>query len=343
MDVANATRPGLADEDDETLAPLWRVSDGLGRKEAQALSHRILGQAVARETMAAGAALPFGASSILTTRPALGLMSCFHPAGHWRWPDAAIGQASRYLLLRPADGRVIIEHDGRRTILRAREALIAEAGSELRFTLLQVGRLDLIQLETQRLQGFLAPLEARLMQPVARSNRALQALANYGALLLRGLLPLNSAELQALAIAHIHDLIGAMLRDRSPVQPTNALDRRAARLGAVKADIETRLERRDLSIETIASLYGVSTRSIQKLFESEARTFSEYVLERRLERAWYKLIASDESGLTISGVAYEVGFGDLSYFNRSFRKRYGQSPSQVKSNAARSARDDSEP
>ncbi len=43
------------------------------------------------------------------------------------------------------------------------------------------------------------------------------------------------------------------------------------------------------------------------------------------------------SGLTISGIAYEVGFGDLSYFNRSFRKRYGQSPSQVKSNAAHSS------
>ncbi|WP_439497504.1 helix-turn-helix transcriptional regulator [Bosea sp. (in: a-proteobacteria)] len=329
MDVAEATRPGREDEDDEALAPFWRISDGLGGKEAQALSQRILGRMAVQETMAPGVALPFAASSVLTTRPELGLMSCFHPAGQWRWPDAAIGQTG-YLLLRPADGRVMLEHDGRRITLRAREALIVEAGSAMRFTLVQVGRLDLVRLDSDRLEAFIGLLEPRLMQPVSRDNRALQVLANYGALLLRGLLPLNSVELQTLAIDHIHHLIGAMLRDRSPALPANVLDRRAARLGAVKADIETRLERRDLSIETIAGLYGVTARSIQKLFESEARTFSEYVLERRLERAWYKLIASDTPKLSISSVAFETGFGDLSYFNRSFRKRFGQSPSQVR-------------
>ncbi len=330
MDVAEATRPGRADEDDEALAPFWRISDGLGGKEAQALSQRILGRMAARETMGPGIALPFAASSVLTTRPELGLMSCFHPAGQWRWPDAALGQAGGYLLLRPADGRMVIEHDGRRITQRAREALIVDAGSAMRFTLVQVGRLDLVRLDSDRLQAFMGALEPRLMQPVSRDNRALQVLANYGALLLRGLLPLNSRELQRLAIDHIHHLIGAMLRDRGPALPANMLDRRAARLGAVKADIEARLERRDLGIETIAGLYGVTARSIQKLFESEARTFSEYVLERRLERAWYKLIAFDSPKLSISSVAFETGFGDLSYFNRSFRKRFGQSPSQVR-------------
>lgn len=331
MDVADATRPDREDEDDEALAPFWRVSGGLGRKEAQALSQRMLGRVVVREDIGPGITLPFAAGSILTTRPELGLMSCFHPAPHWRWPDAAIGQEGGYLLLRPADGRVVIEHEGRRTILRAREALIAGADSAMRFTLVQVGRLDLVRLDSERLQASMAALELRLMQPVPRSNRALQVLASYGALLLRGLLPLNSVELQTLAIDHIHDLIGAMLRDRDPALPANAVDRRAARLAAVKADIETRLERRDLSVEMIASLYGVTARSVQKLFESEERTFSEYVLERRLERAWYRLITADDAGLTISAIAFEVGFGDLSYFNRSFRKRFGQSPSRVRS------------
>jgi AraC-like DNA-binding protein len=33
---------------------------------------------------------------------------------------------------------------------------------------------------------------------------------------------------------------------------------------------------------------------------------------------------------TISAVAYEAGFGDLSYFNRTFRRRYGATPSEVR-------------
>ena len=32
----------------------------------------------------------------------------------------------------------------------------------------------------------------------------------------------------------------------------------------------------------------------------------------------------------ISAIAYEAGFGDLSYFNRTFRRRFGASPSDVR-------------
>lgn len=35
----------------------------------------------------------------------------------------------------------------------------------------------------------------------------------------------------------------------------------------------------------------------------------------------------------ISVTAYEVGFGDISYFNRAFRKRYGVAPSDIRKEA----------
>jgi len=41
-------------------------------------------------------------------------------------------------------------------------------------------------------------------------------------------------------------------------------------------------------------------------------------------------------GWTIGAIAFEAGFGDLSYFNRSFRRRYGISPSEVRAEALRS-------
>jgi AraC-like DNA-binding protein len=37
----------------------------------------------------------------------------------------------------------------------------------------------------------------------------------------------------------------------------------------------------------------------------------------------------------ISAIAFNVGFGDLSYFNRAFRRRYGVAPSELRA-AARS-------
>jgi len=38
---------------------------------------------------------------------------------------------------------------------------------------------------------------------------------------------------------------------------------------------------------------------------------------------------------SISSVAFEVGFGDLSYFNRAFRRCYGATPSEVRRSAER--------
>jgi len=36
---------------------------------------------------------------------------------------------------------------------------------------------------------------------------------------------------------------------------------------------------------------------------------------------------------TIGSVAFDVGFGDLSYFNRAFRRRYDATPSEVRQSA----------
>jgi len=37
--------------------------------------------------------------------------------------------------------------------------------------------------------------------------------------------------------------------------------------------------------------------------------------------------------MAISAIAYEVGFNDLSYFNRTFRRRYDATPSDVRTAA----------
>jgi AraC-like DNA-binding protein len=37
----------------------------------------------------------------------------------------------------------------------------------------------------------------------------------------------------------------------------------------------------------------------------------------------------------ISSVAFDVGFGDLSYFNRTFRRRYAATPTDIKQSSMR--------
>lgn len=344
MDVSVATRSGAdaamgrepsaaEPRTSEGLSPFWLVSRAMERDEARALAHRVLGPSVGRETMPAERSLPFAARCALATRPDLGLMCCFDPAAQWAWPRDLEGAAARHVLIRPAEGRVVIEQGGRRIALKAREAAVLSLVPGTRFSLVQINRIDLIMLDETRLPVLGERQGAGLMQPLPRTNRGLQVLAHYGALVMRGLLPLHSAALQDLAIGHVHDLVGIALADRSLPVPLPTQDRRSGRLMAIKADIEARLERRDLGVDMIAALHGISARSIQKLFEAESRTFSDYVLQRRLERAWHRLLTAEGAEPTISAIAFEVGFGDLSYFNRSFRKRFGRSPSQVRAAA----------
>jgi AraC-like DNA-binding protein len=46
------------------------------------------------------------------------------------------------------------------------------------------------------------------------------------------------------------------------------------------------------------------------------------------------------AGRSISALAFDTGFGDLSYFNREFRHRYHATPSEVRRAAAQSLRGD---
>ena len=60
----------------------------------------------------------------------------------------------------------------------------------------------------------------------------------------------------------------------------------------------------------------------------------QYVLRTRLHRAAVRLRRSDE---TISAIAFDAGFSDLSTFNRRFRRLMGASPGAYRARGRRGA------
>src|SRR6185437_5129865 len=102
---------------------------------------------------------------------------------------------------------------------------------------------------------------------------------------------------------------------------------RAARLHAIKMDIIAHLHDGTLSCGAVARRQRVTLRYLQKLFETDGSSYSEFVLSERLNRAHRLLTNPLYLGRPIGAVAYDVGFNDLSYFNRKFRQRYGATPS----------------
>ena len=90
----------------------------------------------------------------------------------------------------------------------------------------------------------------------------------------------------------------------------------------------------ELTVTAIAARHHVTPRYIHKLFEGGGITYSEFVLDQRLARAHRMLTDPRLTDRTIGSLAYDVGFGDLSYFNRAFRRRYHATPSEVRSRFA---------
>lgn len=79
-----------------------------------------------------------------------------------------------------------------------------------------------------------------------------------------------------------------------------------------------------LTIERVAHEYGLSVRSLSRLFNGSGICFSNYMNHQRVMRA-IEMLA--DGGKTMQQVAYEVGFNTPSHFNRVFKQLTGMSPS----------------
>lgn len=190
------------------------------------------------------------------------------------------------------------------------------------------------------LTQILANLDGTLMQRIARDNKAMRLLSGY-VRILQGEIDTMSPELKAASSAHIQDLmVLALGANRDAAHLARGRGVRVARLQALKADILANLARRDLSIDRLAARHGISPRYIRSLFDDDRTTFTDFVLNQRLARAHRCLKDIRFAGYMISTIAFEAGFGDLSYFNLAFRRRYGVTPSDIR--AGRDGKDESD-
>jgi AraC-like DNA-binding protein len=183
----------------------------------------------------------------------------------------------------------------------------------------------------------LAPLlrnpDDAIMRPIPASNEALRLLGAYIAALDR-MPELSAPTLRHLVSNHLHGLIAAAAgATGDALEAAQRRGLRAARLNAIKLDLARNIGRRDLSAEWAAERHGISPSYVRRLFESGGTTFSEFVLEARLTFAHGLLTDARHAARTISTIAYLAGFGDLSYFNRTFRRRFGASPSDLRAAA----------
>ena len=226
-------------------------------------------------------------------------------------------------------GSVLVSSGGREQSLGDGEAIVLSGAEPGAFQRTTFGSGFALRVPRVMFEETVVSVDDALMRPIPADRGALKLMEDYALWLF------NSGnvdpQLLNLSVRHIQDLLALTIGPTSDFADTaRTRGLRGARLKLAKSFIISNSQRRDLSVSAVAASLNVTPRYVQRLFEADGTTFSDFLTNQRLARAHRMLCEPQTSQSAISNIAYDVGFGDLSYFNRRFRRRYGVTPREVR-------------
>jgi AraC-like DNA-binding protein len=326
----------MAGDDNVPPSPLRFSTNDLPARERLAIWRELIGRTVARLDVSPlddGLFLSKGVTHVL---PGLALtQSSVAGIRSQRTRELLADGNDDIDLLFIDNGSAIATQLGREVAMDAGVAILASNADESTI-ITPTAKGYSLRIPRLALKPLVANLEDAFMRPLPRTSEAMQLLTGYVSALEQMPLP-ATRELRHLIVTHVYDLLATAIgatRDAAEVAAGRGI--RAARFAAIRADIARNVARHGLSAEWIAPRHGISSSTVRRLFEEAGTTFSQFVLDYRLARA-HQLLRDPRlhDRTTIRRIAFSLGFNDLSYFNRTFRRLYGATPSEVRDAATR--------
>ncbi|MCA1430363.1 MULTISPECIES: helix-turn-helix domain-containing protein [unclassified Bradyrhizobium] len=156
------------------------------------------------------------------------------------------------------------------------------------------------------------PVVGHLIVETARtlSEGALQMSEDEGVRLFRALIELVAVSLSR--SSRLHAAEAESLADATTL--------------AVKRAIHRRLRQPGLAVADVAAAVGISERYVHKLLARSGSSFTDYVIDHRLDGAARDLRTPAMAERAIGAIAFDWGFSDLSHFTRRFKQRFGCRP-----------------
>jgi AraC-like DNA-binding protein len=217
-------------------------------------------------------------------------------------------------------GRCHIHHAGHRTIGVPGDMFIADSnkGYELAFTETVKGLV--LSPPWARFGAYAEKLEALAGRPMNVTKGPGALLSTFIRSAWDQLLDSDAEEWPQSATDVIWDLLESALQGAGRATATGRADslRRDAR-----AVIDERLGDLAFTSAGMPVALGVSARYLQMVFAEVGTTPSRFLIARRLDAAAARLRRLGPCSVT--DIALECGFNDLSYFSRAFRRRFGVS------------------
>jgi AraC-like DNA-binding protein len=233
-----------------------------------------------------------------------------------------------FVLFAATSGDVLVVRERRAVELQQSQMWLTDLTVEGAVAFNDGNEFATIRIPRRELLAICPDAESRLAEPLVASPGIRDVIARYYALAADVATSLDPIG-QQMTARHMVDLVALLLRTgRDETQVATQRGYSEARLRLIQTEVLDRLHDCSLTIGSIARSIGLSPKQVQRLFERSGMTFTEFVLEQRLLAARRLLSSPNGRHGKIGTVAYSVGFGDLSYFNRTFRGRFGVTPSE---------------
>lgn len=147
---------------------------------------------------------------------------------------------------------------------------------------------------------------------------------------------LNDPKTREIIGQQIVDLvITAVGRTHSEAIATAERGLKAARFKLASDEARRRLSEPMLNAQRVAEKMGLSERYVQRLFEENGLTVSQFIMDERLKRVRRMLLEPAQDHRHISDIAYGAGFSDITHFNRAYKRRFGEAPGMARSSGTK--------
>lgn len=219
-------------------------------------------------------------------------------------------------------GKEVAGGDGQSVLVRGGDGVSADT---------QDGwRPRILRFDSPLLRDLIPDVDDKMMRAIPAATPALRLLDAYLPLVCTAEVLANARLAQA-AARHLCDLVALAVGTDS--DSTHLASRRglaSARTAVIKQWVRRHMTDPALTLSRVAKAHGLAPRTIQELFHRDGTSYSSFLLAERLDHVRRMLFTPSLNGHSISKLAFEAGFNDLSYFNRTFRERFGCTPSDFR-------------
>jgi AraC-like DNA-binding protein len=135
------------------------------------------------------------------------------------------------------------------------------------------------------------------------------------------------------AVAGVAGLVAGAVGQARAAEPAVSDAARAMLLAAIKRHIEANLLSEAVGVAALCRRFRLSRASLYRLFEPEGGLVH-FVQERRLQHALRRLVSAAGGDMRVIDLAVDYHFSSDNTFVRTFRRRFGVTPGEVRALAA---------